>query len=330
LDIRGACANNLRQIAVQVPAGGLIAVTGVSGSGKSSLVFDVILQTWEKGKACGCSSVTGFERFRRVVSVRQKPGFSSSLGTPITLTGVFDRIRGLFSETEEARRLGLKKQHFSFVGKEGRCPACRGSGRITVSLDFLPDVHLVCEQCKGSRYREEVLACRYRNRNIAEVLAMTVEDAAAFFSAERVVQAQLEMLKQVGLDYLQLGQPLDTLSGGESQRLALAAELEQGSSAETLVLLDEPSTGLHFRDIEFLLNLFHRLADQGNTLLVIEHDLQIIRSADWIIDLGPEGGEKGGCLVAAGRLCDILQKEDSLTGKYLRKQDLVRGPVRME
>jgi excinuclease ABC subunit A len=323
LEIRGACANNLRQLAVQVPAGGLIAVTGVSGSGKSSLVFDVILQTWEKGKACGCSSITGFEHFRRVVSVRQKPGFSSSLGTPITLTGVFERIRGLFSATEEARRLGLKKQHFSFIGKEGHCPACRGSGRITVSLDFLPDVHLVCEQCKGNRYREEVLACRYRDRNIAEVLAMTVGDAATFFSTERVVQVQLEMLKQVGLDYLQLGQPLDTLSGGESQRLALAAELEQGSRGDTLYLLDEPSTGLHFRDIEFLLNLFHRLADQGNTLLVIEHDPQIIRSADWIIDLGPEGGEKGGCLVAAGRLSDLLQKEDSLTGKYLRNKDHV-------
>jgi excinuclease ABC subunit A len=255
--------------------------------------------------------------------VRQKPAYSSSLGTPITLTGVFDRIRGLFSATEEARRLGLKKQHFSFIGKEGHCPACRGSGRITVSLDFLPDVHLVCEQCKGNRYREEVLACRYRDRNIAEVLAMTVGDAAAFFSTERAVQAQLEMLKQVGLDYLRLGQPLDTLSGGESQRLALAAELEQGFSGDTLYLLDEPSTGLHFRDIEYLLSLFHRLADQGNTLLVIEHDPQIIRSADWIIDLGPEGGEKGGCLVAAGRLSDILQKEDSLTGRHLRKQDHV-------
>ncbi|MBZ5498755.1 MAG: excinuclease ABC subunit UvrA [Acidobacteriia bacterium] len=318
LSLVGACANNLKHLSVSIPSEGIVVVTGISGSGKTSLVYDVVYQSWERGKGCGCTSITGFEHFHRMVAVHQKPHFSGSTGTPATFTGILDRIRDLYAGTEDARRLHLGKKHFSFADKEGRCETCRGLGRIRVSMDFLSDVEVTCEQCKGKRYREEVLACRYQARNIADVLAMTAGEAAEFFRNQKVLSARLEMLSRVGLDYMQLGQPLDSLSGGEAQRLMLAAELAKPVSGKILYLFDEPATGLHFSDIEYLLKLFHQLADQGHTLLVIEHDPQIILNADWIIDLGPQGGEKGGYVVASGRLPDIIQNENSVTGRHLK------------
>ncbi|MGA2264506.1 MAG: excinuclease ABC subunit UvrA, partial [Acidobacteriota bacterium] len=318
LHIEDASAHNLKHFAVDIPAEGIVVVTGVSGSGKSSLVYDVIQQSWERGRACGCSSIRGFERFQRVVSVLHRSQFSGSIGTPATFTGILDRIRDLFAATEDARRFDFRKKHFSFAEKEGRCETCRGLGRIKVSMDFLSDVHVTCEQCRGKRYREGVLACRYHDKNIAEVLALTASEAAEFFEKHKALSTQLAMLNKVGLGYLQLGQPLDTLSGGESQRLMLAAELGRPAKGKALYLFDEPATGLHFSDIEYLLNLFYQLADQGNTLLVIEHDPQIILNADWLIDLGPQGGDQGGYVVAQGSLSDIMQAEDSLTGRYLK------------
>ncbi len=318
LNLMGANANNLKDIDLNIPSGGLVAVTGLSGSGKSSLVFDVIYESWRKGRACGCRSIDGFERFQRVVAAGQTPQFSTPYGNPATFTGILDRIRDLFAATDDARTLRLNKKHFSYAGKEGRCEACEGLGKVRVSMDFLSDVYVTCEACNGKRYREQVLDCRYRGRNIADVLAMTVADAATFFETNKTLTAQLKALESVGLDYLQLGQPLDTLSGGESQRLTLAAELMKPVRGRALYLFDEPATGLHFKDIEFLLELFHRLGDQGHTLIVIEHDLQVILSADWIIDLGPGAGDHGGRVVACGTSAVILDSPDSLTGRYLR------------
>jgi excinuclease ABC subunit A len=319
LSLQNVSAHNLKNFALDIPSGGIIAVTGVSGSGKSSLVNDVVYQSWEKGKACGCASIRGFEHFARVIALRQKSYFSSVHGTPATFTGMFDRIRDLFAATADARQRQLSKKHFSFTEKDGRCDGCQGLGRTKVSMDFLSDVYVICEQCKGKRYREEILNCRYQGKNVAEVLALTGADAAGFFKSHKALSAHLEMLSKVGLGYIQLGQPLDTLSGGESQRLMLAYELAKPLKGKILYLFDEPSTGLHFSDIEYLLHLFHQLADQGHTLLVIEHDPQIIAHADWLIDLGPESGDEGGYVVALGRLPDIVANAKSATGRYLKE-----------
>jgi excinuclease ABC subunit A len=318
LRIENAYANNLKHFTLNIPSGGIIAVTGVSGSGKSSLVYDLIHQSWVKGKACGCSSIAGFANFYRVIAVHQKSHFSNIQGTPATFTGMLDRIRDLFAATEDARRGNLRKKHFSYVEKGGRCESCQGLGRTKVSMDFLSDVYVLCEQCKGRRYREDVLACRYHGKNIAEVLALTASEAAGFFSDQKGLADQLQILGRVGLGYLQLGQPLDTLSGGESQRLMLAAELAPSAKGKILYLFDEPATGLHFSDIDHLLLLFQLLADHGHTLLMIEHDIQVIAQADWVIDLGPGGGDQGGHVIASGRLPEIAGKNDSSTGRYVK------------
>ncbi len=299
LIIRNAFAHNLKGFDLEIPSGGIVAITGVSGSGKSTLMFDVILASWENKRASGCTSVEGFERFQRVVSVHQRTGFNSSLATPATFTGIFDRVRDLFASVPESRNAGYGKNYFSYLNKEGHCPACEGTGQIRISMDFLPDVQMECEQCQGRRYRPEILGCLYGGLNIADILEMTVEEACLFFTGQKNLSLQLLILEKVGLGYLQLGQALDSLSGGESQRLALAAELMKPAKGETLYLFEEPSTGLHFRDIEYLLVLFHQLAGQGNTLLIIEHDPMIIAQADHIIELGPEGGDAGGYLMAA-------------------------------
>ena len=262
-------------------------------------MFDVILASRETKRPTGCSAIEGFEKFERIVSVHQRAGFNSPLSTPATFTGIFDPIRELFAALAESKQRGFGKNSFSYLNKEGRCPACEGSGQIRISMDFLSDVTSECEQCHGKRYRDEILACRYKGQDISAILEMPVAGASLFFEDQKNLSAQIRMLEKVGLGYLQLGQSLATLSGGESQRLALAAELMKPGSGNTLYLFEEPSTGLHFRDIEYLMVLFRQLADQGNTLLIIEHDPMIIASADHIIELGPEGGDGGGYLLRA-------------------------------
>jgi excinuclease ABC subunit A len=300
LSIKNAFANNLKGFDLEIPSGCMVAITGVSGSGKSTLMFDVILKSWENKKPAGCSFIGGFERFTRVVSVHQRTGFTSSLATPATFTGVFDRIREIFAGLPVAKASGFGKSAFSYLDKTGRCPVCEGTGQTRVSMDFLPEVKLVCETCHGTRYRKEVLSCLYHGISIAGILALTLEEAVVFFNDQPVLQKQLQVLEKVGLGYLQLGQPLDTLSGGESQRLVLATELLKPGKGPALYLFEEPSTGLHFRDTGYLVKLFLELAGHGHTLLIIEHDPLIIARAGHVIELGPEGGDLGGFLVASG------------------------------
>jgi excinuclease ABC subunit A len=317
LSIRGAHANNLKRLDLDIPSGGIIAVTGVSGSGKSSLVMDVILASREKSKPIGCSGIEGFRNFDHVIPVHPRTEFSSSAGTPVTYTGIFDKIRDLFSKTEDARNLKLAKNHFSFLNKEGGCQLCQGNGKIRVSMDFLSDVWVLCEQCRGRRYSPAILSCLYQGKNISDVLDMSVSDAAGFFHDQKVIRGSLNILENVGLGYLQLGQSLDTLSGGESQRLVLATELIKPEKGKNLYLFEEPSTGLHFLDIHHLNELFMNLAEKGHTLLITEHDPEILQHADRIIDLGPGGGDDGGTIVAQGTPGEIIRTPESLTGRAL-------------
>lgn len=318
--IQKAWINNLRGFDISIPSGGIIAVSGVSGAGKSSLTDDIIYQSWKNKRPEGCEAISGFENFQRVISVQQKSPFTGSTGTLVTFTGIFDLIRDLFAGSDDAVMMNFRKNHFSFLNKEGRCELCKGMGRNRISMDFISDVWIVCEECKGKRYNQEVLACRYRAQSISDVLEMTGSEAAQFFRENRSLSGQLNMLEKVGIGYLQLGQSLDSLSGGESQRLILATELMKPGKGNCLYLFEEPSTGLHFTDILYLLELFHQLADRGNTLIIVEHDLTIIANADWIIDLGPEGGDKGGSVVVQGRLTDVINNENSLTGKFLKSK----------
>ena len=318
LTIKNATANNLKGFDLEIPSGGIIVITGVSGSGKSTLVYDVIHSSWEKGKVCGCSSITGLENYQKIVAVHHKPSFTGSAGVPATYTGIFDLIREIFAQTKDAAGRNLKKSHFSFISKEGRCEQCGGTGKIRVSMDFFSDVYLLCEKCQGNRYKDEVLACQFNGLNISDILEMTFSEAAVFFKDQKTLNSQLLMMEKVGLGYLRLGQPLDTLSGGESQRLNLAAELMKPIKGKTLYLFEEPATGLHFMDIEYLMKLFHELAGQGHTLLIIEHDPDIIVNADWVIDLGPGGGDHGGSVVAEGIVSEIINNHKSVTGKYLK------------
>ncbi len=317
--IRNANANNLKGIDLDIPSGGLIAITGVSGSGKSSLLFDVVFDSWKRSGPTGCEEITGFEHFERLITVPLRFEFSGSNGTTATFTGIFDKIRDLFAKTNDAVKHDLKKNHFSFINKEGRCPHCQGAGKISVSMDFISDVHVVCEECNGMRYNSTVLSCRYNDKTIADILSMSYSEASNFFGDQKVLSHQLGFLEKVGLGYIQLGQSLDTLSGGESQRLMLATELIRPSKGKNLYLFEEPSTGLHFLDIIHLNDLFRSLTDSGHTLMVIEHDPEIILQADWIIDLGPEGGDQGGSIVAQGRIADIMKNHNSRTGVFLSK-----------
>ncbi len=319
IEIKEADVNNLKGVNFSIPSSGIIVITGVSGSGKSSLVFDVLYESYERGIPAGCRHIAGFERFQRVIPVIQKSPFTSQSGTPVTYTGIFDRIRDLFAKTEEARRLNLSRNHFSFNSKDGRCEVCEGTGRISVSMDFMSEVETICEACQGTRYKEEVLSCTLKGQTISGILDMSFEEAASFFRDEKNLCSQFQLISQVGLGYLRLGQPLKTLSGGESQRLHLVTELFRPGKGSCLYLFEEPSTGLHFSDITFLARLFHQMADQGNTLVIIEHDPGIILQADWIIDLGPGGGDNGGLVVAAGRIQEIINCKDSLTGMHLKE-----------
>ncbi len=324
LVIRGATGNNLKSVDVEIPIGLLTCVTGVSGSGKSTLVNDTLYrraaQVLNKAAEPGapCDDVEGLEYFDKIVDIDQSPIGRTPRSNPATYTGLFTPIRELFSATQEARSRGYKPGRFSFNVKGGRCEACQGDGVIKVEMHFLPDIYVPCDVCKGKRYNRETLDVRYKGKSIHEVLEMTVEDAQPFFSAIPTVARKLQTLMDVGLSYLTLGQNATTLSGGEAQRIKLARELSKRDTGKTLYILDEPTTGLHFHDIAQLLVVLHRLRDHGNTIIVIEHNLDVIKTADWIIDMGPEGGIRGGEVVTTGTPAEVAAHASSYTGQYLR------------
>ncbi len=325
LVVEGAEANNLKKITARFPLGTMICVTGVSGSGKSSLVNECLLKGVQKelgyakiypGKY---SAIKGCDKIDKVINIDQSPIGRTSRSNPATYTGVFDGIRKVFEKVPESKIRGYTPGRFSFNVKGGRCEACQGQGIKTIEMHFLPDVHVPCEICKGSRYNRETLHIKYRGKTISDVLEMPVEEACEFFKNHTKIYAGLKTLLDVGLGYIQLGQPSPTLSGGEAQRIKLASELSKRSTGQTLYILDEPTTGLHFHDISKLLEVLQRLVDLGNTIVIIEHNLDVIKNADLILDLGPEGGEQGGQLVAEGTPESIAKSKKSHTGRYLRK-----------
>jgi len=323
--VHGACGNNLKSVTLELPVGLLTCVTGVSGSGKSTLINETLyklaaieinksaLHPAEHGK------FTGMDFFDKVIDINQSPIGRTPRSNPATYTGLFTPIRELFSGTQESRSRGYKPGRFSFNVKGGRCEACQGDGVTKVEMHFLPDVYVTCDVCKGKRYNRETLDILYKGKNIHQVLEMTVEDALEFFSAIPVLKRKLDTLMDVGLSYITLGQNATTLSGGEAQRVKLSRELSKRDTGRTLYILDEPTTGLHFHDVEQLLKVLHRLRDHGNTIAVIEHNLHVIKTADWIIDLGPEGGDKGGEIIATGAPEDVAKVKKSYTGQYLKE-----------
>jgi len=323
LTIKGATGNNLKSVDVDIPVGLMTCVTGVSGSGKSTLINDTLYrraaQVLNRASEASapCTSIEGLEQFDKIVDIDQSPIGRTPRSNPATYTGLFTPIRELFAATQEARSRGYKPGRFSFNVKGGRCEACQGDGVIKVEMHFLPDIYVPCDVCKSKRYNRETLDVRYKGKTIHEVLELTVEDAVPFFSAIPVVARKLQTLMDVGLSYLTLGQNATTLSGGEAQRIKLARELSKRDTGKTLYILDEPTTGLHFHDIAQLLVVLHRLRDHGNTIIVIEHNLDVIKTADWIIDMGPEGGIGGGTVVTAGTPQDVARHESSYTGQYL-------------
>ncbi|MBI5219065.1 MAG: excinuclease ABC subunit UvrA [Bacteroidia bacterium] len=325
IQINGAVANNLKSMDVTIPTGGITVITGISGSGKTSLLFNVIAESYESKTAKNCNHISGIERFGSVVVVDQEPIGTSPSSNPATYCGIFDEIRNLFASTEQAKQNKFTKNRFSFNIGDGRCDTCQGNGKIRVSMDFLSDVWLHCEDCNGARYNHETLACKFNAKNIAEVLDLTISEAIRFFHANKKIQKPLQILNDVGLGYLRLGQASNTLSGGEAQRLKLAKELLDSKSGNNLYLFDEPTTGLHFEDVQKLILLFNKLTGSGHSVIIVEHNLQIIRNADWIIDLGPEGGDKGGEIVATGTPADIIKCNESFTGKALKKYGLPTG-----
>lgn len=325
LTVVGAKENNLQNLTVDFPLGVFVAVTGVSGSGKSTLVND-ILYTSLANQLNGAKQVPGrhrridgLEHLDKVVHVDQSPIGRTPRSNPATYTGVFDRIRKLFAETQEAKVRGYQQGRFSFNVKGGRCEACSGDGTLKIEMNFLPDVYVPCEVCKGARYNRETLEVHYKGKNIAEVLDMPIEEAAEFFAPFTAIARYLNTLVEVGLGYVRLGQPATTLSGGEAQRVKLAAELQKRSNGRTIYVLDEPTTGLHFEDIRKLLKVLQSLVDKGNSVMTIEHNLDVVKSADWIVDLGPNGGSGGGTVVAQGTPEEVAQNEDSFTGQFLRE-----------
>ncbi|HXG43596.1 MAG TPA: excinuclease ABC subunit UvrA [Gemmatimonadales bacterium] len=325
LRLVGARANNLKNITVEFPLGLFVAVTGVSGSGKSTLVTDILYQAlarhFYRAKVVpgAHTRLEGLDRIDKVIDIDQSPIGRTPRSNPATYTGLFTPIRELFSQLPEARIRGYGPGRFSFNVKGGRCEACEGDGLVKIEMHFLPDVYVPCEVCKGKRYNRETLEVRYKGRNIADVLDLTVADALEFFEAQRRIAEKLELLNDVGLGYIHLGQSATTLSGGEAQRVKLATELAKRDTGRTLYILDEPTTGLHFEDVRLLLEVLHRLVDKGNSVIVIEHNLDVIKTADWIIDLGPEGGEGGGRVVAEGPPEVVARVPESHTGRFLRK-----------
>ena len=324
IEVVGAAENNLKNLTVKFPLGTLTLVTGVSGSGKSTLVNEILYKGiasrlyHAKGKPGKHKKIKGLENIDKIIDIDQQPIGRTPRSNPATYTGVFDAIRELFSQTSEARMRGYKAGRFSFNVKGGRCEACKGDGILKIEMHFLPDVYVPCEVCKGARYNRETLEVRYKGKNISEVLDMTIDEAVDFFANVPRIARKLKIIQDVGLGYIKLGQPATTLSGGEAQRVKLATELSRRSTGKTLYILDEPTTGLHTADIHKLLDILQRLVDGGDTVVVIEHNLDVIKTADYIIDLGPEGGDQGGTIVATGRPEDIVKVPASYTGKFLQ------------
>ena len=325
LTIKGAAENNLKNIEVRFPLGVMTCVTGVSGSGKSSLVNEILYKTLARklnrartipGKY---KAIEGAEQLDKVIAIDQSPIGRTPRSNPATYTGVFDQIRDLFAATPDAKSRGYKKGRFSFNVKGGRCEACSGDGIIKIEMHFLPDVYVPCEVCQGKRYNRETLEVKYKGKSIYDVLDMTVEEALEFFDSVPSIRRKIETLNDVGLSYIKLGQPSTTLSGGEAQRIKLATELSRRSTGKTIYILDEPTTGLHFADVHKLTEILQRLAEGGNTVVVIEHNLDVIKTADYIIDMGPEGGDRGGTVIAKGTPEEVAEQEISYTGQYLRK-----------
>ena len=325
IKVIGAAENNLKNIDVEFPLGVMTCVTGVSGSGKSSLVNEILHKRLARelnrarvipGKH---KDIMGLEQLDKVIDINQSPIGRTPRSNPATYTGVFDMIRDLFASTADAKARGYGKGRFSFNVKGGRCEACAGDGIIKIEMHFLPDVYVPCEVCGGKRYNRETLEVKYKGKSIFDVLDMTVEEALPFFENVPSVKRKIETLNDVGLSYVKLGQPSTTLSGGEAQRIKLATELSKRSTGKTIYILDEPTTGLHFADVHKLTDILHRLADGGNTVVVIEHNLDVIKTADYIIDIGPEGGDKGGTVIARGTPEEVALSPISYTGKYIKK-----------
>ena len=324
LVLRGACGNNLKNIDVTFPLGVLIGISGVSGSGKSTLINETLMPILKgrlyrfKGKPLGYSSIEGVENVDKVIEIDQSPIGRSPRSNPATFTGVFTDIRALFEDTPDAKVRGFKAGRFSFNVAGGRCEECKGAGIKVIEMNFLPSVNVVCDQCRGRRYNEATLAVKYRGKNISEVLDMPISEAYEFFSSHPKIAPKLKALVDVGLGYVRLGQSSVTLSGGESQRMKLAAELFRRATGNTLYMLDEPTTGLHFEDIKVLMGVLRRLVDQGNTVIVIEHNLDVLKCADHIIDMGPGGGKTGGRIIAFGTPEQVASDPASVTGRYLK------------
>jgi excinuclease ABC subunit A len=324
ITVRNARANNLKGVDLRIPLGKLVCVTGVSGSGKSTIVHDVLYKSLAR-KLYGATEtpgkhakIEGVDAIDKVILIDQSPIGRTPRSNPATYTGLFTNIRDLFAATPDAKTRGYLPGRFSFNVKGGRCEACEGDGMVKIEMHFLADVYVHCEQCKGARYNNETLQVKYKGKSIKDVLDMNIEEAHAFFEAVPALHRALQTLLDVGLSYMRLGQSATTLSGGEAQRIKLATELQKRATGRTLYILDEPTTGLHFADIERLLGILNRLADPGNTVLVIEHNLDVVKTADWILDLGPEGGEKGGTLVGEGTPEEIAIIPESYTGHYLK------------
>jgi len=309
---------------VRFPLGGIVCVTGVSGSGKSTLINQTLLRAMKrrlyssKDRPGQFDKILGLGKIDKVIEIDQSPIGRTPRSNPATYTGVFDHIRQLFSKTREAKIRGYKPGRFSFNVKGGRCESCQGQGVKRIEMHFLPDVYVTCQECKGARYGRETLEVKYKGKTIADVLEMRIEEALGFFDSFPKIKQLVRALSDVGLSYVELGQNSTTLSGGEAQRVKLASELGKSATGHTLYVLDEPTTGLHFADIHNLMNVLNRLADLGNTIIVIEHNLDVIKCADWIIDLGPEGGDAGGTIVAQGTPEQVAKNPASYTGQYLK------------
>jgi len=326
LKLLGLNKYNLKNIDVTFPLGKLVVITGVSGSGKSTLLVETLYPALFKSinpksriSADGFRTIEGLENVDKVILIDQSPIGKTPRSNPATYTKAFDEIRDIFASTKEAKSLGFKKGRFSFNVKSGRCDACQGQGQIKIEMQFMSDIWILCDVCKGKRYNAQTLDITYRGKNISEVLNMSISKAKDYFHGNAKLVSKLETLKEVGLGYMKLGQPATTLSGGEAQRVKLATELSKKSTGKTIYILDEPTTGLHFYDVEKLLVVLRSLVEKGNSVFIIEHNLDVIKNADWIIDLGPDGGEKGGQVVAKGPISDIKKNKKSYTGIFLSK-----------